>query len=128
MTRRAFSLVELVIALAILAVGLVGAMRVFPVGLRVSQRAEARSRAVMAAQRTLELLKLTPWDELADGEAVVEEEGFTITTTVRAPAADLALAPERLRVVEVGVAWTRGGKPQQVRCVTYLRQPRAEAG
>lgn len=116
------------ISLAILSVGLVGAMRVFPVGLRVSQRAESRSRAVMAAQRTLELLKLTPWDELADGETTAEADGFTITTAVRAPAGDLALAPERLRMVEVGVTWTQGGKSHQVRYLTYLRQPQAEAG
>ena len=50
----AFSLVELVIAMAILGVGIVGAMRVFPIGLRASRRAEVRSRAVIVAQRTLE--------------------------------------------------------------------------
>lgn len=128
MRRRAFSLVELVISLAILSVGLVGAMRVFPVGLRVSQRAESRSRAVMAAQRTLELLKVTPWEELAEGETTTEAEGFTITTAVRAPEDALAVAPERLRVVEVAVAWTQGGKSHQVRCLTYLRKPTAPAG
>lgn len=128
MRRRAFSLVELVISLAILSIGLVGAMRVFPVGLRVSQRAESRSRAVMAAQRTLELLKLAPWDELEEGETITEADDFTITTVIRAPKEALAIAPGRLRLVEVAVAWVQAGKTHEVRCVTYLRQPGAMAG
>ena len=53
-----FSLIELVIAMGILSVGLVGAMRVFPIGLRASQRSELSSRAAIAAQRTLESVKL----------------------------------------------------------------------
>lgn len=128
MSRRAgFSLVELVIALAILTVGLLGAMRVFPVGLRVSQRAEARSRAVMAAQRTLELLKLAPWEELAAGETRAQEEGFTITTSIRAADESLAGAAGRLKLVEVAVAWGPAAGAREIRMLTYLREA-AEAG
>ncbi|MBI3331269.1 MAG: type II secretion system protein, partial [Candidatus Omnitrophica bacterium] len=66
-SRSAFSLVELLISMAILSVGLVGAMRVFPMGLRASVRAELHSRAALAAQRTIESLKLEPWEALEDG-------------------------------------------------------------
>jgi prepilin-type N-terminal cleavage/methylation domain-containing protein len=125
---RGFSLVELVISLAILTVGLVGAMRVFPVGLRVSQRAEARSRAVMVAQRTLELMKIAPWETLREGEETTEAEGFTVTTSIRAPEGELAEAAERVKRVEVAVSWIRGGKPQAVRVLTYLRRQVSASG
>ena len=58
-----FSLIELIISLAILSVGLLGAMRVFPAGLRSSQRSEMSSKAAMTAQRTMEFLKLREWVE-----------------------------------------------------------------
>ncbi|HLD78326.1 MAG TPA: hypothetical protein VJB16_04835, partial [archaeon] len=61
-------MIELIISMAILSVGLFAGIRVFPVGLGASKRAELRRRAAFAAQRTIESLKLAPWAELAEGE------------------------------------------------------------
>ncbi len=116
-----FSLVELVIAMAILSVGIVGAMRVFPVGLRASQHAEMSSRAAFAAQRTIESLKLTPWDELKDGQASVQDQGFQITTRI-APEQPVGLAdPTRLKTIQVTVQWTQDGRSRNLTFVTYIR-------
>ena len=124
MRVRAFSLVEIVIAMAILGVGLVGSMRVFPVGLRASRRAEMNSRATIAAQRVIESLKLQPWAALDEGGPSTETvDGFDITTSIGRPALPVPLIePERLKSVEVTVRWTEDAKPHALTFVTYVRR------
>ena len=120
---RAFSLIELVIAMAILSVGLVGAMRVFPLGLRASQRAEVNSRAAIAAQRAIESLKLRPWDELKEGETTVTEGGFDVTTRISRPTLDDLVDPTRLKAVEVHVrSMQEGAPPRELTFITYVRR------
>ena len=118
----AFSLVELVIALAILSIGLVGAMRVFPVGLRASERAEVDSRAAMAGQRAIESLKLLSWDELAIAETTSEDDDFTITTSITEMDLDDLVDTNRLKAIEVIVQSTRGGRTRELELVTYVRR------
>ena len=115
----AFSLIELLISMAILSVGLVGAMRVFPVGLRASQRSEMNSRATITAQQTLESMKLEPCEQLAGKETTVEE--FTVTTDVHAPPLEHLADPNRLKAVDVRVGWTQDGRPRELVFVTYVR-------
>ena len=117
-----FSLVELIIALAILSVGIVGAMRVFPVGLRASRRAELNSRAVMAAQRALESLKLKPGSDLVDGETTEQDGGFEVITKL-SPVEGVHLADlTRLKAAEVTVRWVQDGRSHQLTFVTYVRR------
>ena len=118
----AFSLIELVISMAILSVGLVGAMRVFPVGLKASQRSEISSRATLIGQRTIESLKLTPWDALADGETSVSEEGVEITTRIRRPEVEGLVDATRLKAIEVTVRAVEAGRARELTFVTYVRR------
>ena len=120
----AFSLIELVISMGILSVGLVGAMRVFPMGLRASQRSEINSRSVIAAQRTLESIKLKPWAELADGETTVQEDDLEITTRIGVPELAEPLAePERLKRIEVRIrAPQAADRVRSLAFATYLRR------
>ncbi|MBI4342885.1 MAG: hypothetical protein HY599_05925 [Candidatus Omnitrophica bacterium] len=114
----------MVIAMAILGVGLVGSMRVFPVGLRASQRAEMNSRAAIAAQRVIESLKLRPWDELSDTQATTETvDGFEVTTAIGHPALAVPLIdPARLKSVEITVRWAQDTKPHELVFLTYIRR------
>ena len=119
----AFSLVEVVIALAILSVGLVGAMRVFPLGLRASQRAEQSSQGVIAAQRAIESLKLKSWDELVEGETTAQDAGFDITTRIGRPNLDAIIDPTRLKVIEVTVrSAPQAGRARELTFITYVRR------
>lgn len=118
--RHAFSLIELIISMAILSVGLVGAMRVFPVGLRASRRAELSSRAAIAAQRIVESLKLEPWERIAEGETTVEEDGFEIATRISRPTLDHLADAEAVKAAHVSVRWTQDGRPRELGMVTYL--------
>ena len=116
-------MVELIISLAILSVGLVGAMRVFPVGLRASQRAELSSRAAIAAQRTIESLKLQPWEALAKGQTTAELDEFDVTTQISQPASLGHLADSsRIKTVQVSVQGEEGGRVRTITFVTYLRR------
>ena len=119
---RGFSLVEIVIALAILSVGLVGAMRVFPIGLRASQRAEQSNREVIAAQRAIETLKLKSWDELAEGQTEVQEDGFDVTTRITPLSLETIVDPMRLKTIEVTVRSAPPARPHELTFVTYLRR------
>ena len=108
--------------MAILSVGIVGAMRVFPVGLRASQRAEMSSRAAIVAQRTIESLKLKSWDELAEGDTSVEESNFEVITRIARPTIEHLADPTRLKTVEVSVGWTQDSRPRNMTFVTYVRR------
>ena len=119
----AFSLIELIISMAILSVGLLAGMRVFPVGLGASKRAELRSRAAFAAQRTIESLKLTPWEDLGAGETTTEADGFSVTTRISQPTVEELVDPTRLKAVEVAVQWTQDNRTRALSFVTYLRKP-----
>ncbi len=117
--HSAFSLVELIISLGILSVGLVGAMRVFPIGLQASARSEMSSRATMAAQRILESLKLRSCEDLTPETTTVEE--FTVTTRLGQPDLAHLVDPARLKTLEAMVAWTQEGRPRALTFVTYVR-------
>ena len=117
-----FSLVELVISMAILSIGIVGAMRVFPVGLRASQRSQMRSRATIVAQRTIESLKLKAWEELGEGTTSAEQDEFEVATRVASVALEGLADPTRLKMIEVTVQWTEATRPRQLTFVTYVRR------
>ena len=109
--------------MGILSVGLVGAMRVFPMGLRASQRSELSSRSAIAAQRALESIKLKPWAELADGETVEKDGDLELTTRI-APAEppEPLTDPARLKRIEVTVHPSQADRARPLTFVTYLRR------
>ena len=117
-----FSLIEIIIAIGILSVGLLGAMRVFPLGLHASQRTELSSRATMLAQRTLEKLKLTSWSQLADGETATNEDPFEVVTQITAGPLEELVDPTRLKQIVVTVRWEEDHRPRTLAFVTYLRR------
>lgn len=57
---RAFTLIEVIVASSILALGLLSIMQVFPYGIQTSQRAEDLTRASLLAQSIFEGLKTDP--------------------------------------------------------------------
>ena len=66
MNKRGFSLLELIIAIAVLAVGLVGVLQIFPIGLMASQRAGIMTKAAFLAQNKIEDIKLAGFDAITE--------------------------------------------------------------
>jgi len=66
MKRNSFSLIEILIALAVMLVGIVGVMSLFPVGLRASKVAENYTLAGILAQQAIDNSRLTAYGSLAD--------------------------------------------------------------
>ena len=118
-----FTLIEIILSMAILSLGLLAGMRVFPIGLGASKRAEMNSRAAITAQRTIESLKLVPWEELVDGDTTTEGEGFDVTTRIGPSSAEGLVDPHQLKAIEVTVQWTQGNRTRGLSFVTYLRRP-----
>ena len=65
--EKGFSLLELIIAIGVLAIGLVGILQIFPVGLRASYRSGMMTKAAFLAQNKMEELKVAGFD------AIIEE-------------------------------------------------------
>ena len=126
-SRRSFSLIEVVISMAILSVGLIGAIRVFPVGLRASKRAEMISRATLVAERNLESFKLKSWSELetlAGGGSLTSVEGdVTVVMSVTQPQVQGLVDPSSLLQISTSVSWLQEGRMRSLDLVTYLREP-----
>lgn len=109
---RGMSLIEVLIASAILAVGLVGIVSAFPTAYVNVDTSGAKSKATAYAQQTLEELKNQPFDPgpLTANDSL-ENGDFTRSWTItQEPGTD---APNRLARITVTVSW-QGSRPQTV--------------
>jgi type II secretion system protein I len=120
---RAFTLIEVLIALAILAIGMVALLQLHVLSLRAADRAARRGEALRLASDKLAEALAKPAPEPAAG--VGAEDGPAAgmewrVTVAPAAAADLngAEAPGLLRV-SVEVAWADGPRERKVGLTTY---------
>ncbi len=109
---RGFTLIEILVALSILAVALGAILQSLSSGLRSLGAAEAHALALMHARS--QLAKVGPLIPLEPGEQTGAAGKFEWTVSVRRfeppdgnPVVDQALVPYRL---DVTVTWPRGGQ------------------
>ena len=113
-----FTILETLIALSILAVGLLGLLRALPAGLKASKLGEDTTIAILLGQQKMEELRYSSWSSLADSGSKITfsapDDNFQWETTVTDPATDL-------KEVSLSVWWPAGATSQ--RCVhlkTYM--------
>jgi prepilin-type N-terminal cleavage/methylation domain-containing protein len=114
---RGFTLVELLVAMTIAAVGFLGLAATHVTALRATGFGRAVSVAALAASEQIEVLRRIPYDEVASGEAeAVTADGHTYSRQV-------AVAPSPAGVskqVTVTVDWTDQLGAHQVALVTVI--------
>lgn len=115
--ERGFTLVEVLVALAVLLAVLAPLYDLFALGARAGDRAQDQGRALLAAQSFMDTLLADP--ALAEGERAGDgEDGLSRRATVRtrpdlAPPGGTGMGLLPLEVT-VEVAWTEAGRTRQL--------------
>lgn len=110
--HRGLTLIEVLIASAILAVGLLALLSAFPIGYVDVNVSGGQSKATAYAQQMLEQLRNQPFNPGPLEETDTPEPGYTRDWTIEVVGS--TPAPNRLVRIEVTVDWTRGDRPQRV--------------
>ncbi len=121
-----FSLVEVMVAVVVLGIGLIGLAAVFPYGSKAGFEDRLTTQAVDLASQKMEQLRLKSyfdpdltagWHPSASGESVGSNNRFTRRYLVT----DLTGTMTNVKHVEVQVTWA-STQPDTVRLVTYFRR------
>ncbi len=122
-TARGFTLIEVVAAFAILALGLSLVMQIATGGMRQARQAADYTEAALLAQSLLDTAGVGERLELGDSRGEWEE-GFRWELSVApyeleasdaSPGVDPLTSPVRLVELSLTVVWERGGKQREAR-------------
>ena len=117
---RGFTLLEIVIALAIFAVGLVGLLSLFPVSFQSAKRATDLTEATIYAQEIIEDLKRQGYDNITDGTTTDNSISGTSRFTYDKIVTSGGSLPSGLRKISITMEWIEGGKTYDEDFVTYV--------
>ncbi|MCX5692896.1 MAG: prepilin-type N-terminal cleavage/methylation domain-containing protein [Candidatus Omnitrophica bacterium] len=124
MNKKGFSLLELIIAIAVLAVGLVGVLQIFPIGLRASQRAGMMTKASFLAQNKIEDVKLAGFDAIAELPPKIPLSGmdgdFEWAIKIDNVSLEGVESQDDMRKVVVTVSWPERNTARSKDFITYV--------
>ena len=105
--KRGFSLIEVILSLAILILGLVGVILLFPVGFRASRDASLFSEAAVIAQSHLEEIKAIGYKNIQVKEG--EEKGLKWQISFEEVNPDGIRDSSKLHKAVVTISWRQRG-------------------
>ncbi|MDP2920986.1 MAG: type II secretion system protein [Candidatus Omnitrophota bacterium] len=122
--KKGFSLLELVIAIAVLAIGLVGVLQIFPIGLRASQRAGMMTKAAFLAQNKIEDVKLAGFEAITELPPKIPLSGRDGDLEWAVKIEDLSLegvdSGSDMRKVTVTVTWPERNTTKSKDFIAYV--------
>ncbi len=122
--NRGFSLLELIIAIAVLAVGLVGVLQIFPIGLRASQRAGMMTKASFLAQNKIEDIKLAGFDAITELPPKIplsgEDGDFEWVIKIDNISLEGVESSDDMRKIVVTVTWPERNTTRSKDFITYV--------
>lgn len=112
---RAFSLIEVLVALAIVSIALLALLRLHVVNIRVSERTERMSLALLLAKQKMAEIRAEELPELGNRNGSVADDGSAMvydweTFVTEAPLDELTERQVVVRNVRVRVSWPDGGR------------------
>lgn len=122
--NRGFSLLELIIAIAVLAVGLVGILRIFPVGLRASYRSGMITKAAFLGQNKLEEVKVAGFNAITELPPKITLSGtegdFEWEIFIDEVDLEGLESTDNIRKVTVNVSWPERSRTRSKDFITYI--------
>ena len=102
-SEKGFSLLEVMIALLILAVGLLGIAGMMTVGIRTNADAAHLTEAYQVGQAEMERLKLVSWNLITSGSSTRDMRGITFSSSW-----SVLSTVGRVKDVNLAVTWNEG--------------------
>ena len=122
--KKGFSLLELIIAIGVLAIGLVGVLQIFPIGLRASYRSGMLTKAAFLAQNKMEEVKMSGFDAIIALPPKIllsgTEGDFDWGIFIDEVGLDGVESSDDIRKVTVTVSWIERQRRRSKDFVTYV--------
>ncbi len=124
MYKNGFSLLELIIAIGVLAIGLVGVLQIFPIGLRASYRSGMTTKAAFLAQNKIEEIKTLGFEDIAELPPKIPLSGsdgdFEWGIFIDKIGLDGLESAEDIRKIRVSVSWVERNRTRTKDFITYI--------
>lgn len=124
--NRGFSLLELIIAVAVLSIGLVGVLQIFPVGLRASQRSGMLTKAAFLAQNKIEEIKIAGFDVITELPPKIPLSGnegdFEWNISIDETDLEGLESSDGIRKIIVNISWPERNNTRSKDFITYVTQ------
>ena len=117
--RNGFTLVEVIVAIVLIGVGLMGLAALSTTVTRANVQSSSLTTATALAQERVERLRTDDYDAIASGNDARVVDGVTYTRTWTVTADDPA---QGLKTVAVAVSWTSRGATHTTRLATIRGQ------
>lgn len=125
---QAFTLIETVVALAVVSIALLGLLQLNLVSIRVADKAQATARAVFLAQEKMAETLEAGFPQVGTRSGVVDSDGgrfawrTEVTDASGSQLRSLGVRLNRLRKLSVEVACGDSPDNRQVRLTTYIAE------
>ena len=120
---KGFTLLEVVIALAIFAIGMVGVLSLFPVSFGISKRTTDLTEATIYAQQKIEGLKRQGYDRIMGGYTGIAGGTFPLPDDSDSRFKYVYVVSQvstGLKKISLTVRWDEGGKTYDEDFATYM--------